>query len=279
MNAAALGTNKVRHWTGKSRAHHEHRQRMAGRQFADALLPVLKGAARLIWPYRRLIESDRLADVRGNGFRRQHEDKSFANPMPARASDDSDALTHANAAEIFGKVLLLRAVDPQPLFGERGAERGRFALQRRVGHMAHVHAFVIVPKAHLFTPRAAMRIAASAKDFERRAEPNRFDGRVIASPDLNLLREPVVDVHREGAIRDIGRRGGGRFGRARRYGRRRRRHEARVFGRLDNGADSQCPGISPPKRRPPIAPAHRCALRRHDALSPKLEASVAIRGL
>ena len=128
MNAAALGADKVRHWARESRAHHEHRQRMAGRQSADALLPVFKGAARLIWPYRGLIERHRLADVRRDGLGRQHEDTSFANPMPARASDDSDALTHANTAEIFGEVLLFRAVDLQPLFGERGAERGRFAL-------------------------------------------------------------------------------------------------------------------------------------------------------
>ena len=53
MNAAALGTRKVRQRPGESRAHHEHRQRMADRQSADTLLPVFDGAARLIWPYRR----------------------------------------------------------------------------------------------------------------------------------------------------------------------------------------------------------------------------------
>lgn len=107
METTALSTDKMGQRAGERRAHHEHRQRMANRQRTNALLPVLKSTARLVWPDRHLVENDRLASARRDGLLRQGKDRVPVDLMPARAIDDCDARVDANTAQIFRELSLL----------------------------------------------------------------------------------------------------------------------------------------------------------------------------
>ena len=120
--------------------------------------------------------------------------------MPASPTDVGDALADGDAAQVLDEFPLTRAIDPQALISEFGAERGGLAMQGRVGDMAHVHAAVSVAEPYLLAPCAAVRVAALAQDFEGRADPDRLDDRVLAASGHDFLGEAIVRVHREGAV-------------------------------------------------------------------------------
>src|SRR5580704_7151856 len=99
----------------------------------------------------------------------------------------------------------------------------------------------------MLSPCPAVRITASAKNFERRADPSRLDGWIFTTPRHDFLGEAIVSVHGEWAIRDIARLGGIRPVAG--------KWEVRILRRLDDpayghmsGARLGCKGCPLPRR-------------------------------
>ena len=73
--------------SSERRANRKHGQRMAGRQRADAIPPILKRPVRLIRTQRRRIENHMLAATRSDGLARQNENVAPCDGMPSSPRD------------------------------------------------------------------------------------------------------------------------------------------------------------------------------------------------
>ena len=121
---------------------------------------------------RRRVEHDPLAHVGRNGLRGQHERMVSIDLMPTRLAHVGDALAYGDAVEVFGKLPLMRAVNPQPVASKLRAEPRGVSLERGVRDMARVLATVSVAKSYQLAPSAPVRIATPAEDLEGRRDPN-----------------------------------------------------------------------------------------------------------
>jgi hypothetical protein len=150
----------------------------------------------------RRIEHEELSADLADRLIWQNKHEPSLDLMPTGSVNKPDTTLDARTRQITHEIALARWYDLQPEVGELGAQRRRVLVQSGVGDVSDVLSPVIIAPAQYLAPCAALRVATSADDLERRGDPSPLNVCVAASPFLNVDIEPT-GVHRVGAERDI----------------------------------------------------------------------------